>query len=117
MKESKIAELPCVVSAYLSRTGQFLAVETKAGNVFHIWEKDGGYEMIAPIKPNLKTGSSLWVHDGILSHEDLKEVLESESRTSFPNFFSHEDKEVTQFLNLAQSVEIHGNIFGFEKIK
>jgi hypothetical protein len=108
-----------VIKAYITPDNKFLKVQNKNHAVYTIWEKNGGFQMTSPIKPNLKTGSATVVLGSEYDYGDLKTVISILERGNqcFPNFFSLEDREATHFLTIEQAVKLHNNILGFEKIK
>lgn len=109
-----------VIKAYITPDKKFLKVENKNGAVYTIWQKFDGFQMSAPIKPNHKTGSGVYVlGEGEWEYGSLDDVLGiiEKGVQSFPNFFSKEDREATHFLTIEQAVALHDNIMGYKKVK
>ena len=113
----KIVDNSEVTKAYISKSGDFLKVETKKGAVLTINRKRDGYEIHSPIVPNLKTGSSIRVseHDTAITLDEVLEMIEKHV-TAYPNFFSKSMREATNFQGIEEAVNQHGNILQFELV-
>ena len=119
----EIADNESVVKAYITPDEKFLKVENKNGAVFSIWQHTdkyiGGYVMTQPIKPNLTTGSAVYVAGGEWDSIAIDKVLAilATGQNIMPNFFSDKDREATHFLTIEQAVDELGNILQYKKIK
>ena len=104
----------------------FLLVENKKGHTVHITlPRKRDYEMTikgvylsAPIKPNLLSGSSIYIdgeqHISFLSYSDAIERIEK-YEPHIPAFFSEKERQSVKYLSVDEAVNLHGNILNYKQ--
>ena len=115
---------PFAIKVYKTPDNKFVEIENINGAVYAMWTKEERrygvdmFEVTQPIVPNTKTGSSLSTLGGQDEAVTLEEVLHliETGTSSFPSFFSYDDKKNTKHQTIEQSVNGYGNILGYEKI-
>ncbi len=101
------ASLSFVKSAFIyKRDKSLLKVENEKGSVLTINRSAYGYQFHTPIKPNLKTGSSMQItgdqYSGISFIEAI--ALIENYVPSFPNFFTKDDITSVKLQTIEESI-------------
>ncbi len=115
---TELLNSPEVVALYATNDGKIIMAENTKGTVYVINAKTVGphtlgYQYSFPIKPNLKTGSSVMGTGDSYEYTDYENMVKTVriGTVHIPNFFNAEEKDATHFQTAIEHANAPASIF------